>query len=114
MLPEGLIRATIAKRRGVRVEDVRDAVEGGDEEAAAARAIADWRERTRRVSRWGRRRRSPPRSIRGVRERAGMRADRAGWEYRRAQRELLEELERAAKRRAEARRGHGMENARAS
>ena len=40
MLPEGLIRATIAKRRGVRVEDVRDAVEGGDEEAAAARAIA--------------------------------------------------------------------------
>ena len=115
MLPEGLIRATIAKRRGVRVEDVRDAVEGGDEEAAAARAIA-------RLARANAARvpvgTPPPIAAAvdpgGFESAPGWRADRAGWEYRRAQRELLEELERAAEAAAEARRGHGMENARAS
>lgn len=112
MLPEGLIRAAVARRRGVRVEDVRDAVEGGGEEtrgeeaAAAARAVA-------RLARAAAARvpvgTAPPIAAAvdpgGFESAPGWRADRAGWEYRRAQRELLEELERAARAAAEAAEG---------
>lgn len=107
MLPEGLIRAAVARRRGVRVEDVRDAVEGGGEEtAAAARAVARMaRAKAARV-RVGT---APPIAAAvdpgGFESAPGWRADRAGWEYRRAQRELLEELERAALAAAEAAEG---------
>jgi hypothetical protein len=108
MLPEGLIRAAVAKRRGVRVEDVRDAVEcGGEEtrgeEAAAARAVARLARATAARVPAG----TPPPIAAavdpgGFESAPGWRADRAGWEYRRAQRELLEELERAARAAAEA------------